>query len=65
MSKHQDTIWAIEPHTEAKHKILTAYYGAWLSIVGQQFPRTIFVDGFSVLQHLGGEPGSPITVLRG
>lgn len=65
MSKKLDTIWAMEPHTEAKHKILTAYYGAWLSIVGQKFPRTVFVDGFSGPgKYSGGEPGSPITVLR-
>lgn len=55
----------MEPHTEAKHKILTAYYGAWLSIVGQRFPRTVFVDGFSGPgKYSNGEPGSPVTVLR-
>ena len=65
MSKKIDTIWPREPHTEAKHKILTAYYGAWLTIVGQKFVRTVFVDGFSGPgKYSGGEPGSPITVLQ-
>lgn len=65
MSKKLATIWPREPHTEAKHKILTAYYGAWLTIVGQKFTRTVFVDGFSGPgKYSGGEPGSPITVLR-
>lgn len=65
MSKKLNTVWPMEPHTEAKHKILTAYYGAWLSIVGQRFPRTVFVDGFAGPgRYSGGEPGSPITVLQ-
>lgn len=65
MSKKLATIWPMEPHTEAKHKILTAYYGAWLTIVGQKFSRTVFVDGFSGPgKYSGGEPGSPITVLQ-
>ncbi|MBI4377309.1 MAG: three-Cys-motif partner protein TcmP [Elusimicrobia bacterium] len=65
MSSQPDTIWPITPHTEAKHNILRAYFGAWLSIVGQKFPRVVFVDGFcGPGQYVGGEPGSPVVVIE-
>jgi three-Cys-motif partner protein len=65
MSKEMDTVWEIKPHTEVKHKILKAYFGAWFSIVGQRFQKLIFVDGFcGPGVYSKGEPGSPVIVLE-
>jgi three-Cys-motif partner protein len=65
MSKEMGTVWDIKPHTEVKHKILKAYFGAWFSIVGQKFPKLIFVDAFcGPGVYSKGEPGSPVIVLE-
>lgn len=64
MSTSIPTIWDIQPHTEAKHKILRSYFGAWVSILGQSFSNLRFADGFCGPGiYKGGEPGSPIVVL--
>ncbi|TET39643.1 MAG: three-Cys-motif partner protein TcmP, partial [Dehalococcoidia bacterium] len=42
-----DTIWAIEPHTEAKHKILRYYLSAWFPILATTQNRLLYVDGFA------------------
>jgi len=61
----RDTIWAIEPHTLAKHQILRKYLDAWLPILGAYNERIVYVDGFSGPgQYMGGEPGSPIIALE-
>lgn len=66
MVKRQDTVWAMALHTAAKHKILKAYIGAWVSILGvhPDCGRIIYVDGFSGPgAYENGEAGSPIVVL--
>ncbi len=57
--------WAIEPHTEAKHRILEAYLKAWFPIVSRGgFPRVIYIDGFAGPGvYEGGPPGSPVLAL--
>jgi three-Cys-motif partner protein len=57
----KDTLWAIEPHTSAKHQILRKYLDAWLPILGTYNRRVVYVDGFA---GPGGEPGSPIVALE-
>ena len=53
------------PHTEAKHRILRAYFGSWFSIIGQRFPRALFVDGFcGPGEYSAGEQGSPVVVIE-
>lgn len=65
MPKPEDTCWPIGPHTLAKHRILRGYLQAWLPIVGTRFPRIRLIDGFAGPGcYEGGEPGSPIIMLR-
>ena len=63
MSAHS---WAIEPHTEAKHAILSAYLRAWFPILSLGgFPRVIYIDGFAGPgRYEGGQDGSPILALK-
>lgn len=64
MSTPKNTIWDIEPHTEAKHKILKAYLNAWYPILKSNNNRLNYIDGFSGPgRYSKGEPGSPIVVL--
>jgi len=41
----KETIWEIEPHTIAKHKILEHYLKAWFPIVGRYNDTINYVDG--------------------
>lgn len=62
-----DTIWAIAPHTAAKHDLLRNYLGAWFAIFGQSSAhrKVNFIDGFAGPGvYKGGEDGSPIVALR-
>jgi three-Cys-motif partner protein len=59
------TIWPIEPHTAAKHKILRKYLDVWFPILSSFNQRIVYVDGFSGPgRYTGGEPGSPIIALE-
>jgi three-Cys-motif partner protein len=61
----KDTIWALEPHTAAKHQILVCYLAAWFPILARYNGRVVYLDGFSGPGiYTGGEPGSPIVALR-
>ena len=65
MAVPKDTIWPIEPHTSAKHRILRKYLDAWLPILGTYNKRVVYVDGFAGPGcYKGGEPGSPIVALQ-
>ncbi len=65
MSTKLATVWDITPHTATKHKILRAYFTAWFSIVAQKYRSVVFVDGFcGPGEYNGGEPGSPIVVIK-
>jgi three-Cys-motif partner protein len=59
------TLWNLEPHTGAKHKILASYLDAWFPILSTYNGRIVYLDGFSGPgRYLGGEPGSPIVALQ-
>jgi three-Cys-motif partner protein len=65
MTKSSETLWAIEPHTKAKHEILQRYLSAWFPILGSKIPRIVYIDGFcGPGRYLGGEEGSPIIALK-
>jgi three-Cys-motif partner protein len=65
MSKITDTIWPIEPHTEAKHAILRKYLNAWLPIITRWNGRVVFIDGFAGPgEYIGGKDGSPIIAIK-
>ena len=61
----REAVWAILPHTAAKHRILRCYLDAWLPIMGSWNGRILIVDGFAGPGiYAGGEEGSPIIALR-
>lgn len=65
MALPKDTLWAIEPHTEAKHKILRKYLEAWFPIMTSWNSRIVYLDGFSGPgRYTGGQPGSPVIALE-
>ncbi len=65
MSAPESTIWPIQPHTEAKHRILREWWNAWLPKLAITYPRVIYFDGFAGPGvYEGGELGSPIIALR-
>jgi three-Cys-motif partner protein len=65
MALPRDTLWAIEPHTAAKHQILRKYLDAWFPILATNNQRIIYLDGFSGPgRYSGGEPGSPVIALE-
>lgn len=63
--KPDEVIWALEPHTAAKHTLLREYLHAWIPILGRREHKLILIDGFAGPGiYEGGEPGSPIIMLR-
>ena len=65
MTPITETLWKIEPHTQAKHEILRRYLGAWFGIMGPINPNILFIDGFcGPGKYVDGEAGSPIIALQ-
>jgi three-Cys-motif partner protein len=59
------TVWSIEPHTAAKHKILEEYLKAWYPILSKRNQRILYIDGFAGPGiYEKGEIGSPIIALQ-
>jgi three-Cys-motif partner protein len=64
MAKQLPVVWAIEPHTEAKHRILRRYLQAWIPILSARHKRLVYIDGFAGPgEYKSGESGSPILAL--
>lgn len=72
MSDTLPVVWESTPHTVAKHRILTSYLEAWVTIMSHHLQRSskgrddlLVVDGFAGPgKYAGGEAGSPILSLR-
>jgi three-Cys-motif partner protein len=65
MSTKVATIWPLEPHTKAKHEILSYYLKGWFPIVASFPQRMLYIDGFAGPgEYRGGEDGSPILALK-
>jgi three-Cys-motif partner protein len=66
MAAPKTTVWKLEPHTRAKHAILSRYLQAWTPILTQGgFPKVAYLDGFAGPgQYEGGEDGSPVLALK-
>ena len=65
MATIEKTIWNIEPHTAAKHKILRKYLDAWFPILAKGNKKLVYLDGFSGPgRYTGGELGSPLVALQ-
>ncbi len=61
----EKTVWALDPHTAAKHVILRKYLNAWLPKLTRFNGRVIICDGFAGPGiYSEGEEGSPIIALR-
>src|SRR5438128_2387562 len=59
--------WPYRPHTAAKHRVLSRYMKAWLSILGREARRrgrraeVAIIDAFAGRgRYAGGETGSPL-----
>jgi len=64
-AKKLDTVWELEPHTEAKHIILRRYLQAWVPILTRWHGRVVYIDGFAGPGiYAGGEEGSPVIALK-
>ena len=65
MARNQGKVWAIQPHTVAKHAILRRYLAAWVPIMGRRSDHVVYFDGFAGPgEYENGEPGSPIIALQ-
>lgn len=65
MTTPKTTLWAIEPHTKAKHDILRRYLNAWFPILAKYNQEVTYIDGFcGPGEYSGGEEGSPIIALK-
>lgn len=65
MATPKETVWEIEPHTTAKHKILEHYLKAWFPIIGRFNDTINYIDGFAGPGiYSKGESGSPIVALK-
>jgi three-Cys-motif partner protein len=59
-----DTVWKLEPHTQAKHELLRRYLNGWYPILSRWNGRIVFLDGFAGPGiYENGEPGSPTVAL--
>jgi three-Cys-motif partner protein len=64
--KPRKTRWNRGGRTEAKHRVLGEYLGAWIPIFGLQrwVHDLVLIDGFAGPgRYDGGEPGSPLLML--
>jgi three-Cys-motif partner protein len=66
MAAPTTTVWKLDPHTRAKHAILSRYLQSWTPILAQGgFPKVAYLDGFAGPgKYEGGEDGSPIIALK-
>src|SRR5579883_3145334 len=64
LAKKLETIWDVDPHTQAKHAILRRYWEAWLPIMSTFNERVLYIDGFAGPgKYRTGEDGSPLIAL--
>jgi three-Cys-motif partner protein len=55
----------LPPHTEAKHRLLRTYLGAWFPIMARYNPRVIYYDAFAGPgEYEDGQPGSLMIALQ-
>ena len=61
----EDVTWSLEPHTEAKHRILKRYLQAWFPRLSSRYGALVYVDGFAGPgEYDQGQDGSPIIALK-
>lgn len=58
-------LWARDPHTEAKHRVLKGYLDAWWPILLSTNDQVTYAEGYAGPgAYEGGEDGSPVVALR-
>lgn len=65
-----DTLWPLEPATEAKHRLYKRYLDGWWPVLlqpnnqGYSWPKVTYIDAFAGPgRYRDGEEGSPVFVL--
>jgi len=59
------TLWALKPHTKAKHDLLKNYLAAWFPILSSVSNRILYIDGFAGPGiYSSGELGSPVYAIK-
>lgn len=67
---NEPVTWEREEHTKAKHELLLAFFNKWVSIHSETFAKrggglVRIYDGFAGPGvYTGGEPGSPLILMR-
>jgi three-Cys-motif partner protein len=65
LAEPKQTVWKLDPHTEAKHVLLRKYLNAWLPIITRYNGRVMFCDGFAGPGvYADGQDGSPIIAIK-
>ena len=72
MADPKETVYAADPHTTAKHRILEEYLKRWLPILARQSRlvagangRLLYVDGFAGAgEYANNVPGSPLVAIQ-
>lgn len=65
MAVPKETIWDLDDHSAAKHKILETYLKAWFPIICRWNNRVNYIDGFAGPgKYTGGEDGSLIIAMN-
>ena len=65
MSKVNNKLWPMQPHTEAKHTILKRYLEAWFPIQTRFNDKVMIIDGFAGPgEYESGELGSPLIAIN-
>lgn len=65
MAAPSSTIWDMEPHTEAKHRILREWWNGWLPKMAMSRGRVIYFEGFAGPGvYTNGKPGSPVVAIQ-
>lgn len=65
MATLKETIWELDDHSAAKHKILESYLKAWFPIISSTSDSINYIDGYAGPGiYSEGEAGSPIIALR-
>lgn len=64
-SPNESTLWTLEEHTRAKHRLLRRYLEAWLPIMSRWEQRLVLLEGFAGPgRYADGEMGSPLIMLE-
>lgn len=67
MAVPKDTLWTRDPHTEAKHRLLSKYLAAWFPILSRHYrdEGITYVDAFAGPgEYLNSDESSPVIAVK-